>query len=609
MNYLSPLFNEQTFDDNGDPLVGGQIYTYVAGTSTPLATYTTQNGVVQHANPIILDARGEPANPIWLGAGQEYKFSLFDANNNLIRTIDDVSGVNDISTDQSEWQVSALVPTYISATSFSVPGDQTLILSVGRRVRTENTGGTVYSTISTSTFGAGITTVVVRNDSGLLDSGLSAIAYGVLAPTNSSLPNSQEVRQTMGLGYGVDIASAAALPLSTVTGQIVRVTGTTATTSVTMNNGQKVTCFAVGAWPLTYNASTMPIPGGYDYTCTAGDIVEFTKDGNGTLSIRIDKFNGGALIDTSKIQPITASVGSNALTVTINPTVVDFRSSTLGSGTVTTVAIPTAISMTVSSGSTLGTTSAIQSDIAVLAINNAGVAEVAVVNTNGGFDLSESGIISTTAEGGAGGADSASVAYSTTARSNVAYRLIGFIRSTQATAGTWATAPSLIQGQGGVSMGQITNVWKGALQTAGGASVELGLTGIPSWIEHIEVTMGGLSTNGTAEVQLQLGTSGGYQTSGYTGTVYDASTNGALTNGFRDNLASAAAVREYTYILNKHDGNTWKCTMGGGLTNTPASRWINGTVTLTGTLDRIRVITSNGTDTIDSGSTLKIRGW
>lgn len=402
-------------------------------------------------------------------------------------------------------------------------------------------------------------------------------------------------------GAGADIASAATINFTTRTGNIVRITGTTTTNAVTLTNGDFVVAIAVGAWPIN-------ISGVLTYTCAANDRVLFWQDNSGAQHAEVLRFDGLPRIDRDKIQSISASVGSSALTISASYLSLDFRSTTLGSGTVTTVS-GTPANLVISSGSTLGTANGVQSDIAVLAINNAGIIELAVVNTNGGFDLSESGIISTTAEGGAGGADSVSVAYSTTARSNVAYRLIGFIRSTQATAGTWTTAPSLIQGQGGVSMGQITNVWKGALQTAAGGSIELGLTGIPSWLEHIEVTTGGLSTNGTAEVQLQLGASGGYQTSGYTGTVYDASTNGSLTNGFRDNLASAAAVREYTYILNKHDGNTWKCTMGGGLTNTPASRWINGTVTLSGTLDRIRVITSNATDTIDSGSTLKIRGW
>jgi hypothetical protein len=106
----------------------------------------------------------------------------------------------------------------------------------------------------------------------------------------------------------------------------------------------------------------------------------------------------------------------------------------------------------VSSGSTLGTVSAVQSRIVVLALDNAGTVELAVVNIAGGTNLTETGVISTTAEGGAGAADSASTVYSTTARTGVAYRVVGYIESTQATAGTWATAPSTIQGCGGQAL-------------------------------------------------------------------------------------------------------------------------------------------------------------
>jgi hypothetical protein len=87
-----------------------------------------------------------------------------------------------------------------------------------------------------------------------------------------------------------------------------------------------------------------------------------------------------------------------------------------------------------------------------LALDNAGTVELAVVNISGGNDLTETGLISTTAEGGAGAADSASTVYSTTARTNLAYRVVGYIESTQATAGTWATTPSTIQGCGGQAL-------------------------------------------------------------------------------------------------------------------------------------------------------------
>lgn len=166
------------------------------------------------------------------------------------------------------------------------------------------------------------------------------------------------------------------------------------------------------------------------------------------------------LTSSVQIQPISASVGSNALTISASALSLDFRSATLGSGAVTKVS-GTPSNLVISSGSTLGTVSGQQSRIAVLALNNAGTIELAAVNLAGGNDLTETGLISTTAEGGAGAADSANVVYSTTARTNVAYRVIGYIESTQATAGTWATAPSTIQGAGGQALTAMSSLGYG----------------------------------------------------------------------------------------------------------------------------------------------------
>jgi hypothetical protein len=160
--------------------------------------------------------------------------------------------------------------------------------------------------------------------------------------------------------------------------------------------------------------------------------------------------SAGSLTSSAKqLQTITATVAANALTIGLSASTFDFRSATLGDGTVTTIS-NSALSLIVPSSATLGTINAIQSRLIVLAINNAGTTELAVVNLSGGTDLSETGVISTTAISAA--ATSASVIYSTTARTNVAYRVVGYIESTQATAGTWATAPSTIQGCGGQAL-------------------------------------------------------------------------------------------------------------------------------------------------------------
>lgn len=177
-----------------------------------------------------------------------------------------------------------------------------------------------------------------------------------------------------------------------------------------------------------------------------GDQRDFIADMLGTDSA--DKAAARyALGVASELKPIGATVGSSAMTVTVNPLPLDFRSATLTSGAISNVAVPAAISCLVPSGATLGTTNAALAGILVLLINYLGTAEVAVINHAGGFMLDEMGIISTTAL--SAGSDSDNVAYSTTARTNVPYRIVGYIESTQATAGTWAAAPSKIQGVGG----------------------------------------------------------------------------------------------------------------------------------------------------------------
>jgi hypothetical protein len=116
------------------------------------------------------------------------KLVIKDSADVTIRTIDNVLGVNDpsaVATDQ--WITYSGTPTYLSATTFSVAGDQTGTFQVNRRLKSVNAGGTIYSTVTASSFGAGITTATVTNDSGTLDVGLSQIYYGIVSATNSSL--------------------------------------------------------------------------------------------------------------------------------------------------------------------------------------------------------------------------------------------------------------------------------------------------------------------------------------------------------------------------------------------------------------------------------------
>jgi hypothetical protein len=148
---------------------------------------------------------------------------------------------------------------------------------------------------------------------------------------------------------------------------------------------------------------------------------------------------------------IACSVAANQLTISLKdasgaaPSIassvkVGIRSATLLSGVITKLVISAPLTLTISSGSTLGHTSAQESPIYVGILNNAGTAELCVCTV--GFD--EKNLITTVAEGGAGTADNPSIIYSTTTRSNVAVRNICKLSSTQTTAGTWAAVPTNI---------------------------------------------------------------------------------------------------------------------------------------------------------------------
>ena len=91
---LAPIGNGfQFFTNTGIPLDGGFIYTYQAGSSTPLTTYTTSAGTISNTNPIQLGTSGRPPQEIWLTEGFSYKFILTDSANVQIATYDNLYGI------------------------------------------------------------------------------------------------------------------------------------------------------------------------------------------------------------------------------------------------------------------------------------------------------------------------------------------------------------------------------------------------------------------------------------------------------------------------------------------------------------------------------------
>jgi hypothetical protein len=148
------------------------------------------------------------------------------------------------------------------------------------------------------------------------------------------------------------------------------------------------------------------------------------------------------------------------------------------------------------------------------------------------------------------------------------------------------------------------NILSTPVASTSGATIDF--NSIPAWVKKITVMFAGVSTNGTSNYMVQLGTSGGIQATGYSCGAWGANTtNINNTTGF---LAIA-----YTTAAGTLDGNlTLTClnTSTGLWTYTTAmssslsgyNTFGAGSKTLSGTLDRVRITTVNGTDTFDAGS-------
>lgn len=352
---LSPVFNDAQITTGGLPLSGGKLYTYIAGTTTPQATYTTSAGTTAQDNPIILNGRGEVANPVWLIQGSTYKIVLKDADDSTIRTIDNVQGVSDGSDSDPDFDALLVTPAYLSATQFRIASaDYTATFTPGRRVRAQVTAGTIYGTVTSSTYSTD-TDVTVAWDGTQMDSGLSAVWYSILS-------NYQNVLTAAGLENLVSNGSL--------------------TSSVSAN----------------------------------------------ALTVRLKTVSGN---DPSANEPVLIAFFGNGATAVRRVTA--------------------AKSVVLSAGSTLGAANSQYCRIHVLALENGTDVELALyhagnIPTSGKnlprpFD--ERQLLTTTAEGGAGAADTLQTAYSTTARSAVRYRWIGYIElQTGSTAGNWSNTPT-----------------------------------------------------------------------------------------------------------------------------------------------------------------------
>ena len=364
----------QFFDNNGNILSGGNLYTYAAGTTTPLTTYTSSAATTANSNPIVLDASGRVPYEIWINTTSTAKFALYTSTGTLIGTWDNI-------------------PSYAAALNLT---------GTNNAVAYFNSVGTFTSSSNMTFDGSNLT-----------------VAGGITTGGNVAITGNISTTGT-----------------ATFTGLISSTAGISSSTpAVTQSAGDNSTKIATTAFVANTSAK-------------------------------------------AKIQPLTVTGPSGgALTISLDPTTLDFRNTSTSNGTVTTVSNASTLNLTLSGAATLGTSSGVPTRLVVLAIYNSSISmELAIVNLAGGQAVDECNIISTSA---ISSGTSASTYYSTTARPSVAYRVVGIIDVTN-TSSSWGT-PTLVQGWGGQVLNGIqsfTNAASGSVKLPNGIIVKWGTANV-----------------------------------------------------------------------------------------------------------------------------------
>lgn len=139
-----------------------------------------------------------------------------------------------------------------------------------------------------------------------------------------------------------------------------------------------------------------------------------------------------------------------------------------------------------------------------------------------------------------------------------------------------------------------------AVASTSGTSIDF--TGIPSWVKRITVMFNGISTNGISNIQVQIGTSGGIENTGYVATANNGSSAATSTTGFIIcQSTGATSLHTGSMIISLLGSNAW-VEQGCEMLAAGGSNFFSGSKTLSGTLDRVRITTVNGTDAFDAGT-------
>lgn len=320
---LAPTLTFKSWLSTGVPNAFGTVTTYSAGTTTPVATYVDSTGTTQNTNPIVLNSRGE-AN-VWLLPNVGYKFIEADQLGNIFKTTDQVYNSQlityyGVDTGAANAYILTAATPYTSYQNgmlvFFVPGNT-------------NTGP---STVNIN--GLGVIPIVTITGAplgaGQLQAGIMAqIIYFNGAFQLTSIGSF--TGSTVGtFGTEAPLASAATVDLGTVQAHSVQITGTTTITSFGSSASLQAPYYLIrfsGAMTLTYNATSLQLPGNTSIVTASGDSAIAQYLGSGNWRIAFYQYATSAS-SNSKIKPSdTQRISNTALTA--DP---DLVTNTLGIG-------------------------------------------------------------------------------------------------------------------------------------------------------------------------------------------------------------------------------------------------------------------------------------
>jgi hypothetical protein len=220
--------------------------------------------------------------------------------------------------EQAEWIDFGDVPTYISTTSFSVPNNRTSFYQVGRRIRISDSS-TLYGTITASVF-TSLTTVTVALDSGSISVSISAVAAGLASVINKSIPLAAVLQPNVqSFNAAATVASAGTTNLGAATSNLIDISGSTTITSFgsTATDGQVFQVRFTGAPLLTYNATSLILPGAANIQAAAGDTAIFRALGGGNFVCETYQKASVAPVSSAVYNGGTSGGTANAHTLTL----------------------------------------------------------------------------------------------------------------------------------------------------------------------------------------------------------------------------------------------------------------------------------------------------